>query len=127
MRADGFAGVYDVRQVRLARFRQRRRYANDDGVNLGESPRIGGGVKSAGLYQFRHTLRADVSDVALTLLEALNFFRVDVEAQYGEAASGERLSQRQADVTHADDAHGGCLSFDLLLQLPRRRIDCCWF
>ena len=103
VRHDRPAGTLDVREVRLAALAERRGDADDDDVGLDEPRGVVGRREPAAAVQLGDALGLDVADVALALAKAVDLLGVDVEADDREAAPGEGLGERQADVAEADD------------------------
>ena len=97
-------GLFDVAQIRLAALVERSGDADQNGVHFLQTREIGGGVEALGLDVALNFFGGDVLDVGLAGVELFDFFVIEVEA--GDALSDvrETQSERQADVTAADDA-----------------------
>jgi len=93
-----------VRQVGVAGLAERRRDADDDGVDAGKTGEVRRRGERTGLHRRADLLGRHVEDVRLGAPEGVRPFPVDVEADGAEAGPRERDGQRQPHVAEADDA-----------------------
>ena len=123
-RGDGLGRIDDVAEVRIARFGQRGRHADDDDIGLIQPLEVDRGLESvlAHLADYRV---GDVPDVAFAALEPGDLDRVDVESQDRDPAVAEGPGQREADVAQADDPDMNGRRFDFGQKcFTERRIEC---
>ena len=125
MGGDAAHGAGNITEVGLVIFVQRRGHADDDDVHLGDPAVIGGGgeaVLPGGLNlrrreceRCRNRPRFSVSTLPGSMSKPV----------IAKALLAEQQGQRQAHISHADNADAGFASFDFMLDfcdLVQRRI-----
>ena len=100
--------------VGLAHLVQRRRHADNNGVDFLEFIEIAGRPEPSGLDIVADNAGGDVLDVALAGIEFFDFSGVDVEAQHLEFAGTELAHQGQPDVAQPDNAYLCLTTLDFL-------------
>ncbi|CUX33346.1 hypothetical protein AGR8A_Cc70567 [Agrobacterium fabrum str. J-07] len=118
MRRDIPAGLFDIRKVRLAIFRQRRRHANGDHIAFGQPEKIAGGNETVILPHTCQHLIGNRLDIAAARFDRGNFTGVDVETDDLETGLSDRHGKRQADIAEADHPRFGAFVFDAGKQGP---------
>ena len=115
--AEGRAGLVGGRlhvgHVGLALRSQRGGDADENGVGLAEAGKVRGRGEATGGYCSGDAAAVEVLDVALATVELGDLVGIHVETEDGKALLDEGESQREADVTHADDADEGVVGLDL--------------
>ncbi len=104
MWCDGLAGTDDETQVGLAVRGQRRRHADDDGIDVTDPGKIRRWYKTPALDHFAELFGGQVSNVGLTPLQHVDLGLIDIEADDAESGVGHRADQRQPDISQADHA-----------------------
>ncbi len=74
-----------IGEIRLPILIERRWHADNHRFDFLDLAKIGGSVKFAGGYQLRDLRRLNVLDVALTIIEQLDFLWIGIEFQYAHA------------------------------------------
>ena len=92
---------------------QGSRDADDDGVHVGKAGKIGGDGKLVSRPKLADGFGWNMFQVGLSGIDRLDLGRVDVEAGGIETVSDSGNGQRQANVSHADNANVGFGLFEL--------------
>src|SRR5207247_331360 len=103
MRRDRSAGLNDVRNIRFTVLRQRSRHADNHRLDFLDPAKISRSGKLAGTHQFRDRRWFDVLDIALSVIQQVNLFGIDINAQDRHARASKLDRERQSDVTKSYD------------------------
>ena len=112
MRLDGFRGVFNVAQIGLAIFIERRGDANDDGVRFRELGEIGDGIEVAAVHELLDFCLRDVFDVGFAGVQHANFFGIGVKSSDLVTGFSKAKSERKADVATANDGDFELAAFE---------------
>ena len=96
--------LFDVAQVRLAPFIERRWNADQHGVHVAQSREIGGGVEALALDVLADFVGRDVLDVGLAGVQFVDFAGIGIESGDALADIRKAQRQRQSHVPAADNA-----------------------
>src|SRR2546422_98516 len=95
----------DIGDVRIFRLPQRRRYANDDHIAIGQYVEIGRGDVAACLAQNRQLPAVHVRRMRTPRVERFDSGKIDVKADHGKSGAGQLDGQGEPYIALADDAH----------------------
>jgi hypothetical protein len=109
--------IFDIRQVWIATFIQRRRNTNQNRIGLTQTTHVRRRGKAFGSLPGANFFGGNMRDVAFTALQLLNLALVDIEPQRRHPDVRERFDQGQADISEAHNADEGRAIFDRPLQL----------
>src|SRR5579872_1889775 len=112
VRVDREAGVLDVAQVGFAAFVERRRDADDDGVDIFELGEIGGGAEVLAVDVLLNLGLLNVLDVGLARIEHRDLFGIGIESCHFVTGFGETEAEGKADISAADDAYFELATFE---------------
>ena len=104
-----------VAQVGLVVLVERGGDADDDRVHLGDLGIVRRGAE-AGLLRLLNLAGENAHDVGAAGVERAHLVRGDIEARHPEALAAEEQRQRQAHVSHPDDADAGFAGVNFLLE-----------
>ena len=121
VKRERFESAFNVRDVRRAMLGQRRRNTNDQRFSGGGSREVRRRGKETQIAHRPYEIAGKMLDVCLSIRDKLNFFRVDVEAEGRQAGRDQGATERQANVTKADDADPRLPGFEIRNQLIRKR------
>ncbi len=88
-------------------FAERCGDADEDGVGLGKTSQIRGGVEAALAFDVGDERLAEMLEIVFAALKRFNFFWVYVKTDHGKTGAMESRQKRQADITEADDTDDG--------------------
>ena len=111
--SDPLGGIGDVGEVRFLVSPERRRDRDDDHIAFAELLKIGRGLEPVAVGEIHDHLVAEVAEIILLGGDRVDLALVHVEADGGQTASVQCVSQRKADVAEADDADGRRVVCDL--------------
>ncbi len=97
VRVDGEAGVFDVAQIGFAPLVERRRNADDDGVDVLEFREVGRSAEMLAVDVLLNLGLLDVLDVRFAGVEQGNFGGIGIETGDFVAGFGKAKSQGKAD------------------------------
>ena len=97
--------MFDVTEIGFATFVERRRHADNDGVNILKALEIGSGVEMAAVDELLNFILTDVLDIGLARIEHGDFGRVGIKTGDFMAGFGKAQGQGQTHVTAADDSN----------------------
>ena len=100
------AGLKNERNVRLPVFVERRRHADDHRLHFSDPAEIGRGDELSLIYHLPYSSFTDMSDVALSAVQQLNLFGIDINAQHRHTGAGELDRERQSYITKTYDRDG---------------------
>ena len=104
VRCYGFSGLANIAKVWLVVLIERRGDTDDEGIHI-----LGMGVFVRGPKALGGSGRnlgfRDAIDIRAAIVQGLYLFRVDIESGDGEAGFIEEESQRQSDITKANDSN----------------------
>ena len=83
------AGLKNERNVRLPVFVERRRHADDHRLNFFDSAEVSGSRKLPSIYHLPYSICTYVLDVALSAVQQLNLFGIDINAQHCHARTSK--------------------------------------
>src|SRR5439155_4902147 len=76
----------------------------EDRLDLGEARHVARRGEPPGAVQGRDTVGADMPDIGLAGIEALDLDRVEIETEYRKTPFGDRPRQGQPDIAETDDS-----------------------
>ena len=88
------AGLKNERNVRFPVFVQRRRHADDHGLNLFNPAEVGGRRELPSIYHLPYPICTYVLDVALSAVQQLNLFGIDINAENCHARASKLDRER---------------------------------
>ena len=107
MGRDRVRRLFDIAQVRLAVRRQRRWYADDDGVHVPHLFETRRGAQSPGGDSGFNFRARNVPEVALAGIDAGGLLRVDIETDHPEARRPRGQCEWHAHIAKPDNADDG--------------------
>src|SRR6185369_17811217 len=103
MRCYCLAGSENKRNVWLAVFRQWRWNTNENCLDFAHPAEIGGRRKSPSCNCRRNDASFNMLDVALTSLEPLDLFSIDIKSKHCHARARKLQRQRQPNISQTND------------------------
>src|SRR5258706_15736646 len=103
MWGDAGAGLEDVGNVWFTILVERRRHADDYGLDFLDLAEIARSVEAARFDLLYDGATLNMLDVALAGVAGLDLGRIDIQAKHPRAASGELQRQRQTDISQSNN------------------------